>query len=68
MMKMALGFLAIVVPLQIIAGHEQGSIVYEYQPVKLAAMEGHWESYESNAPLILFGWPDERENERNISN
>jgi cytochrome bd ubiquinol oxidase subunit I len=64
MMKMALGFLAIVVPLQIIAGHEQGSIVYEYQPVKLAAMEGHWESYESNAPLILFGWPDER-GERN---
>jgi cytochrome d ubiquinol oxidase subunit I len=60
MMKMAMGFLAIVVPLQIIAGHEHGAAVYEYQPVKLAAMEGHWDSYERRAPLILFGWPDQK--------
>ena len=59
MMHMAVGFLAIVVPLQIIAGHEHGANVYEYQPVKLAAMEGHWETYENNAPLRA-GRPAER--------
>ena len=52
--------LAIVVPLQIIAGHEHGANVYEYQPIKLAAMEGHWETYENNAPLVLFGFPNEQ--------
>ncbi len=61
---MAFGFLAIVVPLQILAGHEHGANVYEHQPVKLAAMEGHWETYERNAPLVLFGIPNER-TERN---
>jgi len=64
MLHMALGFLAIVVPLQMIAGHEHGAKVYELQPVKLAAMEGHWETYRSNAPLILFAMPDQ-ERERN---
>ncbi len=59
MFKMAMGFLVIVVPMQIIAGHEHGFNVYEEQPAKLAAMEGHWETYENNAPLILFALPDE---------
>jgi cytochrome d ubiquinol oxidase subunit I len=57
-MKMAMGFLAIVVPLQILAGHEHGFNVYEHQPVKLAAMEGHWETWDGEAPLILFALPD----------
>jgi cytochrome d ubiquinol oxidase subunit I len=60
MMKMAMGFLAVVVPLQIVAGHEHGFNVYEHQPVKLAAMEGHWETWEQAAPLILFGLPDQQ--------
>ncbi|UCC15834.1 MAG: cytochrome ubiquinol oxidase subunit I [Gammaproteobacteria bacterium] len=59
MTHMALGFLAIVVPAQMIAGHEHGANVYEHQPVKLAAMEGHWETYENNAPLVLVGFPNE---------
>jgi cytochrome bd ubiquinol oxidase subunit I len=59
MMKMAMGFLAIVVPLQIIAGHEHGAQVHRDQPIKLAAMEGHWETYERHAPLVLFGFPDQ---------
>ncbi|MGD2083035.1 MAG: cytochrome ubiquinol oxidase subunit I [Chromatiales bacterium] len=58
MMHMAMGFLAIVVPLQIVAGHEHGFNVYEHQPAKLAAMEGHWETWEGHAPLILFALPD----------
>jgi cytochrome d ubiquinol oxidase subunit I len=60
MFRMAMGFLVVVVPLQIIAGHEHGANVYEQQPAKLAAMEGHWETWEGNAPLILFGMPNER--------
>jgi cytochrome d ubiquinol oxidase subunit I len=64
MMKMAMRFLLVVVPLQIIAGHEHGASTYQVQPAKLAAMEGHWETYEGYAPLILFGWPSQAE-ERN---
>jgi cytochrome d ubiquinol oxidase subunit I len=60
MMRMAMGFLLVVVPLQIIAGHEHGVKTYELQPAKLAAMEGHWETYEGDAPLVLFGWPNQR--------
>ncbi len=60
MFRMAMGFLVVVVPLQILAGHEHGAKVYEEQPIKLAAMEGHWETWEGNAPLLLFGMPNER--------
>jgi cytochrome d ubiquinol oxidase subunit I len=59
MFGMAIGFIAIVAPLQMLAGHEHGANVYEHQPAKLAAMEGHWETYEKHAPLVLFGFPDE---------
>ena len=59
MLKMAFGMIAIVAPLQLVAGHEHGLSVYETQPSKLAAMEGHWESYDGRAPLILFAWPDQ---------
>jgi cytochrome d ubiquinol oxidase subunit I len=59
MFRMAMGFLVVVVPLQILAGHEHGANVYEQQPAKLAAMEGHWETWEGNAPLILFAMPNE---------
>jgi len=67
MMHMALGFLAIVVPMQIIAGHEHGANVYEHQPIKLAAMEGHWETYDNNAPLILFAMPDEEKEANDLT-
>jgi cytochrome d ubiquinol oxidase subunit I len=35
-----------------------GLNTFKYQPVKVAAMEGLWET-RKGAPLILFGWPDE---------
>ncbi len=59
MLKMAFGLIAILAPLQLVAGHEHGLSVYDTQPSKLAAMEGHWETWEGSAPLILFAWPDE---------
>jgi cytochrome d ubiquinol oxidase subunit I len=65
MLKMSLGLAAILVPLQIFAGHEHGLSVYRMQPAKHAAIEGHWQSYEGHAPLILFAWPDQ-ETETNL--
>ena len=56
---MALGFLAIFVPLQIFLGDLHGLNTREYQPAKLAAIEGLWET-AARAPLTLFGIPDEK--------
>ena len=57
MMTMALGFLAIFVPLQIFLGDLQGLNTRQYQPAKLAAIEGRWQT-AAPAPLTLFGIPD----------
>jgi cytochrome d ubiquinol oxidase subunit I len=65
MLKMAFGLIVVLAPLQLVAGHEHGLSVYDTQPSKLAAMEGHWETWEGRAPLILFAWPDEA-NETNL--
>jgi len=40
-----------------VSGHQQAQNVYHYQPAKLAAFEGHFES-EGPADLTLFGIPD----------
>jgi cytochrome bd ubiquinol oxidase subunit I len=50
--------------LQFVTGHASAKVVAEYQPAKLAAMEGH---YAASAPadLYLFGWVDDA-NERVI--
>ncbi len=60
MFRMALGFLTVFVPLQIILGDAHGLNTAEYQPAKLAAMEGRWET-ASPGPLTLFGLPNARE-------
>jgi cytochrome d ubiquinol oxidase subunit I len=65
MFLMAMGFISIVAPLQIIAGDLHGLNVREHQPAKLAAMEAHWDSDEVPVPFILFALPDEeRESNR----
>jgi len=45
--------------LQLASGHTSAQGVAKNQPVKLAAFEGLYET-SSNAPLILFGWVDEK--------
>ena len=57
MLSMAMWMAALVAPLQIVAGDLHGLNTLEHQPAKVAAMEGHFESYQG-APLILFGLPD----------
>ena len=44
--------------LQPLSGDLSAKHLAEHQPLKLAAMEGHWET-ERCAPLKLGGWPDE---------
>ena len=58
MFSMALWMAAIVAPIQIMAGDQHGLNTLEYQPAKIAAMEGHFDT-ESGGPLILFGLPNE---------
>ena len=57
MFSMAMWMLALVAPIQILAGDLHGLNTLEHQPAKIAAMEGHFET-RAGAPLILFGWPD----------
>ncbi len=64
MFSMAMWMAAIVAPAQAVFGDLQGLWALHYQPQKVAAMEGHWET-QRGAPLILFGMPDmEREETR----
>ncbi|MGP1283886.1 MAG: cytochrome ubiquinol oxidase subunit I [Parasphingopyxis sp.] len=58
MFSMAMWMAALVAPIQIFAGDLHGLNTLEHQPMKVAAMEGHFESHERAAPLILFGIPD----------
>ena len=57
MFSMAMWMAAIVAPMQLLAGDQHGLNTLEHQPVKIAAMEGHFET-QKGAPLILFGIPD----------
>ena len=59
MMSMAMWMVLIVAPIQIAVGDAHGLNTLEYQPAKVAAMEGHWRNEPGKGvPLILFGWPD----------
>ncbi|MBL4751294.1 MAG: cytochrome ubiquinol oxidase subunit I [Amylibacter sp.] len=61
MFSMALWMAAIVAPIQIFVGDAHGLNTLEYQPVKVMAMEGHYDSHPNGAPLILFGIPNAKE-------
>ena len=58
MFSMAMWMAALVAPLQIVIGDLHGLNTEEHQPVKISAIEGHYDSYPDGAPLILFGLPD----------
>jgi cytochrome d ubiquinol oxidase subunit I len=61
MFSMAMWMAAIVSPVQIFLGDLHGLNTLEHQPVKVMAMEGHFESHPDGAPLILFGLPNQKE-------
>ena len=58
-LRMAVLMMAIVAPLQLLVGHESGKVAHHYQPAKVAAMEGWWET-RAGQPTILFAIPDEK--------
>lgn len=57
MRRMAIWMIAIVAPMQLLIGHESGVIAHKYQPAKVAAMEGWWDT-KAQQPMILFAIPD----------
>jgi cytochrome d ubiquinol oxidase subunit I len=61
MFSMAMWMALIVTPIQIFAGDAHGLNTLEHQPVKVMAMEGHYDSHPEGAPLILFGIPNPAE-------
>jgi cytochrome d ubiquinol oxidase subunit I len=59
MLHMGIGMLALLAPLQAFLGDQHGLNTLEHQPIKIAAMEGHWDGTKPGK-LVLFGWPDEK--------
>jgi len=65
MVRMGLGMVAVLAPLQLVVGDLHGLNTLEHQPVKVAAIEAHWDGSKP-APFVIFAWPDE-EAERNVA-
>lgn len=62
MFSMAMWMALIVAPIQAVVGDMHGLNTLEHQPVKIAAIEGHWENAPGEAtPLLLLGMPDMEE-------
>jgi len=59
MMRMGVGMLALLAPVQLLIGDQHGLNTLAYQPIKIAAVEAHWNGEEPGA-LVLFAWPDEK--------
>jgi cytochrome d ubiquinol oxidase subunit I len=55
---MALGILLVLTPIQIFIGDAHGLNTRKYQPVKIAAIEGLWETEHGGTALNLVGLPD----------
>lgn len=62
MLKSAVIFAAITVPTQVFVGDLHGLNAREHQPIKVAAMEAHWENQPKGegVPLVLFAVPNEK--------
>ena len=63
MLRMGLGMVALLAPLQLVFGHAHGDNTAQHQPAKLATMEAHWDGSKPGA-LVLFAIPNAQE-ERN---
>jgi cytochrome d ubiquinol oxidase subunit I len=61
-LSLAMWMALILAPLQLELGDQHGLNTLRYQPVKVAAMEGDWETGVQD--LVLLAWPESRE-ERN---
>jgi cytochrome d ubiquinol oxidase subunit I len=59
MLRMALGLLVVMAPLQLFIGDQHGLNTLKHQPIKIAAMEGHWDGSKPG-DFAIFAWPDEK--------
>jgi cytochrome d ubiquinol oxidase subunit I len=59
MVRMSVGMLAVLAPLQLFIGDQHGLNTLDHQPIKIAAMEAHWDGTKPG-DLVLFAWPDEK--------
>jgi cytochrome d ubiquinol oxidase subunit I len=59
MVRMAIGLLAVLAPLQLLLGDLHGLNTLLHQPIKVAAMEAHWNG-DQPGDFHIFAWPDER--------
>lgn len=57
-LSMAMWILLVLVPVQILVGDAHGLNTRQYQPAKIAAIEGLWESEKGGTALNLVGLPD----------
>jgi len=60
MIRMALNLLIILVPVQMFLGDAHGLNTLEYQPAKIAAIEGRYDTVRPT-PLTLFGIPNDKD-------
>ena len=60
MLGMATIMAALVAPMQVVIGDLHGINTLKYQPAKVAAMEGLWET-EKGAGLLLFALPNQKQ-------
>jgi cytochrome bd ubiquinol oxidase subunit I len=63
MLRMAVGFIVIVAPLQVLIGDLHALHTLKYRPMKIAAIEAHWDGSKP-ADFHIIAWPNEKE-ERN---
>ena len=59
MMRMAIGLTVILAPLQLFIGDQHGLNTLKHQPIKVAAMEAHWDGSKPG-DFHIFAWPDEK--------
>jgi len=59
MLRMAIGLTMILAPLQLIIGDQHGLNTLKHQPIKIAAMEAHWDGSKPDG-FHIFAWPDEK--------
>jgi cytochrome d ubiquinol oxidase subunit I len=59
MVRMAIGLMVVLAPLQLIIGDQHGLNTLKYQPIKVAAMEAHWDGTKPG-DFHIFAWPDEK--------
>lgn len=59
----------VITPVQIFLGDGSGRVVFDYQPAKGAAIEGHWKTNAPGepAPWSLLAWPDQEKQKNDWS-